>query len=312
MLSQERLGFVGVTTAGSTIRRLFPLWAEHLGIDASIEGYDLPLTASREAYRQCVAAIRDDPRVRGALVTTHKTWILEHAADQFDVIDDHARQCREVSCISKRDGLLLGSAKDPITSRLAFERMIGADYWSGEPDAEVLCIGAGGAGLAISSMFASRPNGPARVLVTDRDPARIAEVNRVAEEMEVPIEARTVSSQADSDDLLESLAPASLVVNATGMGKDLPGAPITAAARFPERALVWELNYRGDLDFLKIAAAQAPDRDLRLFDGWVYFLYGWAAVIADVFGFDLTDEVFDGLADVADSLGHEPVVAVTG
>ena len=54
-----------------------------------------------------------------------------------------------------------------------------------------------------------------------------------------------------------ALPPRSLVVNATGMGKDRPGSPLRAGAAFPERSAVWELNYRGELEFLRQARAQA-------------------------------------------------------
>src|SRR5262249_51798750 len=44
--------------------------------------------------------------------------------------------------------------------------------------------------------------------------------------------------------LLASLAPYSLVVNATGLGKDRPGSPLANDALWPEHAIAWELNYR--------------------------------------------------------------------
>ena len=79
----------------------------------------------------------------------------------------------------------------------------------------------------------------------------------------------------------------SLVVNATGLGKDAPGSPLTGACRFPEKAYVWELNYRGDLVFLEQARAQAQQRSLNVHDGWVYFIHGWTRVIAEVFDVDI-------------------------
>jgi shikimate 5-dehydrogenase len=67
------------------------------------------------------------------------------------------------------------------------------------------------------------------------------------------------------------------------MGKDRPGSPISDDARFPERAVVWELNYRGALDFLHQAEEQAASRLLRVEDGWRYFIFGWTAAIEEVF-----------------------------
>src|SRR5438034_166077 len=73
-----------------------------------------------------------------------------------------------------------------------------------------------------------------------------------------------------NDRLLAELHPGALVINATGMGKDTPGSPITDAAEFPRGAHVWELNYRGELEFLHQAQRQAQTRGLRVEDGWRY------------------------------------------
>jgi shikimate 5-dehydrogenase len=78
-----------------------------------------------------------------------------------------------------------------------------------------------------------------------------------------------------------------MVVNATGLGKDAPGSPLTGGARFPEGGLVWEYNYRGELVFLDQARAQEKSRSLKVVDGWVYFIHGWTRVIAEVFAVDI-------------------------
>jgi shikimate 5-dehydrogenase len=99
----------------------------------------------------------------------------------------------------------------------------------------------------------------------------------------VPLECHHVPQTETSDRVLTLLPPESLVVNATGVGKDTPGSPLTGRAVFPERGLVWEFNYRGNLVFLEQARAQQSSRQLRIEDGWVYFLHGWTRVMADVF-----------------------------
>jgi len=88
------------------------------------------------------------------------------------------------------------------------------------------------------------------------------------------------------DRVMAGLAPGSLVINATGLGKDAPGSPITNAAVFPTDGLAWELNYRGDLVFLEQARAQS-DRLIHVEDGWIYFLHGWTQVIGEVFHVDI-------------------------
>jgi hypothetical protein len=64
---------------------------------------------------------------------------------------------------------------------------------------------------------------------------------------------------------------------------------------------VWELNYRGDLIFLKQAEAQREIRHLQIEDGWVYFIHGWTRVIAEVFDIDIPvrGPQFDQLSEIA-------------
>jgi shikimate 5-dehydrogenase len=92
-----------------------------------------------------------------------------------------------------------------------------------------------------------------------------------------------------------------MVINATGLGKDAPGSPITSAANFPLNGIAWDFNYRGDLLFLDQARAQAKQRQLRIEDGWVYFLHGWQRVIAEVFQANIptSGPVFDEMSALA-------------
>lgn len=285
--------FVGVSTGSSSIVGMFPVWSELLGIDASLVGRDLPLTASPASYRAVVEEIAGTPRARGALVTTHKIGIFRHADDLFIELDENARLCAEVSCIAKRDGRLFGYAKDPITGGRTLAEMIGDDYFSREPAAQVLCLGAGGAGVALTTCLLSSPHPPARVVLTDIDEQRLAEARAGL--------GGTVSYVLGSaDGLVAALPPGSMVINATGMGKDRPGSPLDGTAVFPERGIVWELNYRGELRFLAQAKAQAEHRQLDVQDGWRYFLHGWAEHIAEVFDLDLSPAQFAELAAVSE------------
>jgi shikimate 5-dehydrogenase len=115
----------------------------------------------------------------------------------------------------------------------------------------------------------------------------------------VPVDYVECSNQRDNDRLLAALPSSSLVVNGTGMGKDIPGSPVSDAATFPERGLVWELNYRGELDFLQQARRQEQARGLTVEDGWRYFVHGWTAAIEEVFDVEITGAVLDELARLA-------------
>jgi shikimate 5-dehydrogenase len=107
------------------------------------------------------------------------------------------------------------------------------------------------------------------------------------------------SDPRQNDALMAVMPQGSVVINATGMGKDTPGSPITNDGQFPLHGVAWEFNYRGELDFLYQARAQEQARGLKVEDGWVYFLYGWTHVVAQVLHFELTPERFQRLADTA-------------
>jgi shikimate dehydrogenase len=292
--------FIGVSTAGSSIFELFPRWVEILGIEAAIEGYDIPLGAPPDAFRRPVERIVGEPELRGALVTTHKVDLYRHAGELFDELDENARLCREVSCISTRDGALIGHAKDPITAGRTLAEFLPRDYWTG--GAHALCFGAGGAGTAIAAHLAGTDPSPQRIAVTDTNSRRLETLRDALAGLGAPAEVmlEEVRSAKESDALLAQLPPGSLVVNATGLGKDAPGSPLSDDAAFPEAGVVWELNYRGDLLFLEQARRQQEARGLEIQDGWRYFLHGWSEVIAEVFHLELTRERFERLAESAE------------
>ncbi|MDP2790453.1 MAG: shikimate dehydrogenase, partial [Rectinemataceae bacterium] len=117
----------------------------------------------------------------------------------------------------------------------------------------------------------------------------------------IPVRYVLAPTASDNDAVAGKLPPGSLVVNATGLGKDAPGSPLTDAVVFPENGLVWEYNYRGELVFLDQARAQKESRNLFIEDGWVYFIHGWTRVIAEVFHIDIPTggPGFDALSRIA-------------
>lgn len=296
--------FIGVSTTGSRIMDLFPRWAERLELDAEIVGVDLPVGAERDEVREVITGLIADPNARGALVTTHKVAVGEHAGDLFAGFDDWARLCGEVSCIVKRQDGLHGGAKDPVTSWAAFVDIAGSDYFARHPGAEILCLGAGGSGTAFTSSLQTVDHPPARIHVTNRSPERLEFLGRVHAQLGSPVETlyHRVTGADDNDRVLESLPSGSLVANSTGMGKDRPGSPISDEARFPESGIVWDFNYRGSLEFLAQARSQQAQRTLQVEDGWRYFLYGWSEHIAEVFELPMDRDRFEELADAAEPL----------
>ncbi len=288
--------------------KVFPEWAKYLHLGAcQIRGMDFKWHDEPGKYREAVQFIKEDPLSLGSLVTTHKIDLLKACRDQFEVLDEYAQLMGEISSISKQGHSLAGHAKDPITSGLSLEALLPPNYWTAT-GAEVLVLGAGGSSLAITGylMKAHGNNLPSRIIVTNRSTARLEQMKGIHKKLgtKVPVEYHHAPNPKVSEHICGELKPGSLVINATGLGKDAPGSPLTDAAQFLENGIAWDFNYRGDLVFLDQARAQEKARNLKVEDGWIYFLHGWTRVIAEVFHIHIptAGPVFDELSRIAASV----------
>jgi shikimate 5-dehydrogenase len=298
--------FVGVTTGSSAIMDVFPRWADYLELgNVAIRGIDCQLHDQTVVYRRVIEFIKRDPLAKGALVTTHKIDLLNASRDMFDYLDPDARLIGEISCISKRDGKLRGHAMDPLTSGLALEAFLPERHWE-KTGGEVFCIGAGGSAIAITTYLMNPKHGanrPSRIILANRSTARWEEIKAIGNKLgnPLPLQCEHTRNTEENDAIMSPLKPNSLVINATGLGKDAPGSPLTGAGRFPKNSFAWDLNYRGDLIFLDQARAQAGERQLTVVDGWVYFIHGWTRVIAEVFDVAIptSGPEFDELSNIA-------------
>jgi shikimate dehydrogenase len=301
--------FFGVTTGQSFSRRVFPAWAKILGQpEAELVGVDLPINGPVEGYRRAVAQIKHDPLSLGGLVTTHKINTLRAARDLFDELTPDAEMTGEISSIYKRKGRLFGHAADPVNAGISMQHFISEGYWR-DNRAHILCLGAGGSAVAIAvhlSRALSPEDRPARVVFVNRSRPRLDDLAGLVRKKLPPsgIDYAFVenSDPAVNDRLMADLPPGSLVINATGMGKDTPGSPITDRGQFPPNGIAWELNYRGALDFLHQAEAQAAARGLTVEDGWYYFLVGWGLIMGQVLDVEITPPIFARLAEAAEAL----------
>lgn len=305
--TQPTMYFIGVATTKSSIMKLFPLWAEALGLkDTVLKGIDVKIHAEPEVYRTVVEFIKDDPLSLGALVTTHKIDLFNAAKDLFDYLDPYARMFGELSSISKKGGRFEGFAKDPISSGLAMEAFISHDYWKAH-HGEVFIMGAGGSAIAISSHLLNKNKGdniPSKLIVSNRSKSRLDRIAKIVQEINpnVRTEFHLTPESQQNDEILGGIKPYSLIVNATGLGKDRPGSPLTDAGEFPRNSQVWELNYRGELDFMHQALRQKDSKGLHVEDGWIYFIHGWTQVIAEVFHVDISGQMLEGLEKIANGL----------
>jgi len=299
--------FIGVTTGKSSINKVFPLWMKLMGkSDVILEGIDHQIHDEPENYRKSVAQIKLDPNSLGALITTHKMNVYSAARDMFDYFDPYAEVTAELSCISKIDQNLRGHAKDPITAGLSLEAIIDPGYFN-KTGGHVLCLGAGGSAVATLLYLINKKDPgdrPEKFIAVNRSPGKLDHMRDMVSKYETDIRVEYIhnSDPIKNDQVMETLPEYSIVINATGMGKDTPGSPLTDQGVFPKNGIAWEFNYRGELDFIHQAFKQADTQNLQVEDGWIYFLHGWSQVIAEVLHIDLTPELFKELDKAASTV----------
>jgi shikimate dehydrogenase len=291
--------FIGVTTGKSSIVKVFPLWMKVMDReDVVLEGMDCKIHDEPEAYRKAVAQIKYDPLSIGALVTTHKIDLLTAARDMFEYLDPYATITGEVSSISKLDGRLEGHAKDPLSSGASLDAIIEKGYF-GITQGGVLCFGAGGSGVATLLHLINKKekeDRPNKFTFVNRSQGRLDHAKEMVGGLKTDIEIEYIcnSDPLVNDQIMEKFPPYSVIINATGMGKDTPGSPITWDSKFPMNSVSW--------DFLHQSLAQVESRKVKVEDGWLYFVHGWTQVVAQVLHFDLTPTLFDQLNQAASTV----------
>ncbi|WP_116953020.1 hypothetical protein [Jiangella endophytica] len=295
----ELVLFLGVATAGSRSHDVFPGWAATLGRpDWTLRGVDLPLTATDAAYADLADAVAANPRIAGAVVTSHKLRLYRAGATLLRRTDVLAGLTHEVNSLVRTPGGVEGHARDP----LALSAVLRAGP---RPGADVVVYGAGGAGTALllaltlnveATLAAGRPvpadaTQAGTLTVLDTDAAALAALRATAERCGV-LDDRLRLADARTPLPVPEHA---LVVNATGLGKDRPGSPLPPGTVLPATATAWDFNYRGDLTFLADARAHGA----AVVDGWDYFVAGWGAALTAIAGRPLTGDLLAELAATA-------------
>lgn len=167
---------------------------------------------------------------------------------------------------------------------------------------EVCILGCGGAGIALANALLSNEfNSAKHIVLTDISDARIANARSVLSKIDNNniISYKKVDGIKDNDTIVEGLHEGAIIVNATGMGKDRPGSPLSKNVKFPCKGCVWEYNYRGDLLFYEYALLQQSTSNLYVIDGFRYFIYGWTTVISRVLDREIDKTLFDEFANIA-------------
>lgn len=294
-MGRNIIHFLGITTGGSAVRKVFPAWMGLLGIDAELTTTDLPAGSSAASYRDFFGMIRDDPAALGAVITAHKTAVYGHAADLFTYIDQPSHQFEEISVVSRNARGLDGTVVEPKSITTTLEQMGGRERLLG-PDRDVAIFGAGGTAVSLLAVLSSTqwPTAcrPRQVHLVDVSLDRLQHAYGLATSGENPLQVEMLHSPGSiqlSD--LGQMPDGSLIINATGLGKDKPGTPFALPARWPHAAHVWDLNYRGELLALEEARNAAPEKNLTAHDGWLLFINGWAEALSRIFNMHIHHEL---------------------
>jgi shikimate dehydrogenase len=297
--SAREVWFLGVSTRASVIHRALPRWGALLGRPLRCRGVDLPVEARPSDYVAFCDRLLAAPGAAGAVVTTHKAALYRAARARFAGVDALAEQTREINAIRRDRSGLRGWARDPVSVGRVTDVI-----WP-EPGRDAVCLGGGGTAVALLRHLIRRRTPPASITVCETCPRQVRELRRFLEDLgtAVPVHVRRGERGRRWDGEVATAGAGALIVNATGMGKDRPGAPVTDQVRFPGRAVVWELNYRGDLRFLRLAEARAGRLGLAVHDGWSLFCHGWAAALTPLLDLPedpaLGDRFADAVADLA-------------
>lgn len=310
--SVGQIAFLGVSTGKSSIHEVFEPWARCLGKDVSLRTSDLPIGAARHHYREFVSSIRSSAAtMRGALITSHKAAMYDGARDLFDEVSTASDRLGEIGMIYWHANRLIGDANDAVsTIEVARPLLLASKVWR-DGTRNVVILGGGGAGLALANTLVSLEElGCRRVTIADTNPERIDSIRRRIATWQSVIPVDVVQIDGIADHLVSSAGPGSLVANATGLGKDRPGSPVSENVLFPEGCHAWEFNYRfleqPTPTFYEIATKQASERRLIVRDGWEYFIWGWLVVMATATGVSAHAH-YDGFRKVADRI--RPVVS---
>jgi len=303
----RRIEFLGVSTAQSIVNRTFLGWAECLGEELALARTDLPLGSSAADYREYVLRLKaGHPNCVGALITSHKAAVFDAARDLFDNITSAAEALGEVGMVYWRNSRMVGDANDCLSTEMVSRKLLCSSPEWVSSERRALILGGGGAGLALTRTLANDSRiGCREITIAETRGDRASVVAERVSQWSASAPIRVVRTSGRADNLLEALPRGSLVANATGLGKDVAGSPISTDAVFPLNGYVWEFNYRflpqSEPNFLEIASRQKEARHLTLEDGWDYFIWGWLGVMTNAVGVGAGSQQYEPFRRVAEA-----------
>lgn len=290
--NERHFAFVGVTTRSSAVVKVFRAWCDILGVNWTLAHWDLAINSPSSEYDKIVSNFRSND-VAGGLVTTHKTNLFSYEWRNLDLVEPLSIILNEVGVIFKRDGELCGGVSDVRSGGIILESLTASQAWL-EGNRHVYILGAGGAGLAALWNLGGMGIGEAkRITIVEPNIERRGLAERLSSSSSFQCPTTVVAGKdGQADSYINSLERGPLIINATGLGKDRPGSPVSSNFIFPQSAVVWDFNYRGELEFLGQAEKQAKERNLSVHDGFQYFACGWSVVMSRVAGRSWNPHVF--------------------
>lgn len=282
----KRYYFLGVSTTKSSVNAAFPRWMDEFDLKADLVNVDLDLDSDENHYIEFCENLKDIKTV-GSLVTSHKANLYRHCSDRFDQLSDDSRLLQEISSIRfDAENMTLSAHNTDIEAcmRTLLKLTTENQQWV-NGDRSIVVLGAGGSGLSILIAASRSIKNHQKCVISDVSAARIKVAKEVLHTNRMVVD---VEDGSINDQIVEDAGRAPLVINATGMGKDLPGSPVNDVRCFPANSTFWELNYRGERPLYHALERRANLNGLRIEDGWEFFLDGWINNIR--YAFNLTPE----------------------
>ncbi|MEO5318176.1 shikimate dehydrogenase [Arthrobacter sp. CC3] len=246
-----RLFLIGSEASGAMSPGLWNPVLEQLGTQWRYEAWDVPAAFPMAGVR---ARLLESDVVAANVTMPHKQW----AAGTADITSEQVRLSGASNLLIHIGGRLTAHNTD-IT---AVGELVGRRH-----QRHVVMLGAGGAARAA---LVALQNQAERVTISDRDPAAASQLLALARALGLSAESATWT------DAQHQALQASLIVNATPVGKKPDDGPVWGRGRLADDAFIYDYVYAGHVT-ASIRAAR--EQGLACADGWDHLRAQAAAMI---------------------------------
>jgi shikimate dehydrogenase len=249
--ARSRLFLIGSDASHAMSASLWNPVLERMGSDWRYEGWDVPAGASMPAVR---ARLLDGDVVAANVTMPHKQW----AAQAADTVSEPVRLSGAANLLVNRGNELAAFNTDVA----AVATLLGD-----RPQRHAVMLGAGGAARAALVALRGRL---ARVTIADRDAQAAVDLASLAVGLGMEAEALPwVEAQDQAQN-------ASLIVNATPIGKGDKDGPVWSGGTLAQDAVVYDFVYAGHIT---ASVAAAEGQGVTCVDGWDHLQAQAAAMV---------------------------------